>query len=113
MVVWALWMNNVLYFSTGKESVKARNLAKNPNCTMCSEDAAEAVILEGQVETEKNIEVIREFIHRYEKKYKWPLGEMAEAMLSLTDPVFILRPRVGFGFWEKKFASSATRWVFD
>ena len=113
MVVWALWMNNVLYFSTGKESVKARNLAKNPNCTMCTENAAEAVILEGKVETEKNVHVIREFIQRYEKKYDWTLGEMAEGLLSLKDPVFLLKPKVGFGLWEKKFATSATRWLFD
>src|SRR2546423_15346518 len=51
MVVWALWMDGALYFSTGKESRKARNLAANPNCTMCSEDAAETVIVESVVET--------------------------------------------------------------
>lgn len=112
MVVWALWMDGVLYFSTGKDSVKARNLARNRNSSMCTEDAAEAVILEGEVATEKNIEIIREFIRLYEKKYKWKLGEMADGMLSLKDPVFLLRPSVGFGFWEKKFATTATRWLF-
>jgi uncharacterized pyridoxamine 5'-phosphate oxidase family protein len=113
MVIWALWLNGHLYFSTGKETVKARNLARNPNCTMCSENAAEAVVLEGEVQTEKDVEVIRDFIGRYEKKYKWKLGEMAEGLLSLKDPVFFLRPKVGFGLWEKKFSTSATRWLFD
>ena len=113
MVIWALWMDGVLYFSTGKETVKARNLAKNPRCTMCAEKADEAVILEGTVETERDVERIREFIRRYEKKYDWELGEMAEGLLSLKDPVFKLRPAVGFGLWEKKFAPTATKWVFD
>lgn len=113
MVVWALWLHGRLYFSTGRTSRKAQNLAKNPNCTMCTERADEAVILEGAVETERDVEFIREFIRLYEKKYKWKLGEMAEELLSLKDPVFFLRPRVGFGFWEKKFASTATRWLFD
>jgi PPOX class probable F420-dependent enzyme len=113
MVVWALWMDGALYFSTGKESRKARNLAANPNCTMCSEDAAEAVIVEGVVETERNVDRIREFVKRYEKKYEWKLGEMAENMIALKDPVFLLRPKVAFGFWEKKFASTATRWLFS
>lgn len=113
MVIWALWMDGLLYFSTGKDSVKARNLAKNPHCTMCAEKADEAVILEGIVETERDVEHIREFIRRYEKKYDWELGEMAEGLLSLKDPVFILRPSVGFGLWEKKFAPTATKWVFD
>jgi nitroimidazol reductase NimA-like FMN-containing flavoprotein (pyridoxamine 5'-phosphate oxidase superfamily) len=112
MVIWALWMDSQLYFSTGKESRKARNLAQNLTCTMCTDNAAEAVIVEGTVDTERDVERIREFIKKYEKKYKWKLGEMGEDMLSLKDPVFRLRPAVAFGFWEKKFSTSATRWLF-
>jgi pyridoxamine 5'-phosphate oxidase-like protein len=113
MIVWALWMKPLLYFSTGKQSIKARNLARNPNCVMCTERAAEGVILEGLVETERDVARIREFIRLYEKKYKWKLGEMAEKMLSLEDPVYFLRPKVGFGLWEKRFATTATRWLFN
>lgn len=113
MIVWALWMDGVLYFSTGKQSVKARNLAQNQNCVMSTEKANEAVILEGVVETERDVRRIREFIRMYEKKYKWKLGKMADAMLALEDPVFFLRAKVGFGLWEKKFASTATRWLFS
>ena len=113
MIVWALWMDGSLYFSTGKESVKARNLRRNSNCIMANERADEAVVLEGVVETERDVRRIREFIRLYEKKYKWKLGKMAEAMLALKDPVFFLRPRVGFGLWEKKFATTATRWIFE
>ena len=112
MVIWALWMDGVLYFSTGSKSRKANNLAKNPRCVMSTENAAEAIILEGEVETERNVERIREFIRLYEKKYNWKLGEMGEELLSLKEPVFLLRPSVGFGLWEKKFATSATRWLF-
>src|SRR2546426_3425578 len=54
MVVWALWLNGMLYFATGKDSRKARNLFHNPHCTMCTERADEAVILEGAVEAEKD-----------------------------------------------------------
>jgi nitroimidazol reductase NimA-like FMN-containing flavoprotein (pyridoxamine 5'-phosphate oxidase superfamily) len=112
MVVWALWMNGVLYFSTGKESRKARNLAKNPHCTMCNERADEAVILEGTVSVERDLATIRKFIPLYEKKYKWKLGEMGDNMLELKDPVFCLHPKTAFGFWEKKFSTTATRWLF-
>jgi uncharacterized pyridoxamine 5'-phosphate oxidase family protein len=112
MVVWALWMNGRIYFSTGAETVKARNIAKNPRCTMCSEDAAEAVIVEGVVETERNVETIRKFVPSYERKYKFRLGEMGENLIALKDPLFCLRPLVVFGFWEKKFSTSATRWIF-
>jgi uncharacterized pyridoxamine 5'-phosphate oxidase family protein len=113
MIVWALWMDGVLYFSTGKESRKARNLAHNPHCIMCSEKADEGVILEGVIETERDVRRIRQFIKLYEKKYQWKLGKMADNMLSLEDPVFFLKPKVGFGLWEKKFAPTATRWLFN
>lgn len=113
MVVWALWMDGAIYFSTGVNTVKAKNLVSNPHCTICTENAAEAVIVEGAVETERNIETIRRFIPQYEKKYKWKLGEMGENLVALKDPLFYLRPTVAFGLWEKKFATSATRWIFE
>jgi len=112
MVVWALWLDGALYFSTGKDSRKAKNLALNRRSTMCTEDAAEAVILEGLVETERDVAQIQKFIRLYEKKYSWKLGEMARDLTSLKEPVFYLVPAVGFGLWEKKFATSATRWIF-
>lgn len=112
MVIWALWMNGVLYFSTGAKSRKTQNLAHNPNCVMCTDRADEAVILEGTVETERNMEVVRKFVPRYEKKYEWKLGEMGENLIALKDPLFYLRPAKAFGLWEKKFDSSATRWLF-
>ena len=112
MVVWALWLDGAIYFSTGRESRKAKNLRHNPRCTMCTENAAEAVILEGLVDAEREIERIREFIRRYEKKYDWKLGKMAEDFISGKEPVFRLRPQLAFGLWEKKFSSSATRWRF-
>jgi nitroimidazol reductase NimA-like FMN-containing flavoprotein (pyridoxamine 5'-phosphate oxidase superfamily) len=113
MVVWALWLDGMVYFSTGKESRKAKNLAKNPHCVISTENAAEAVIVEGTIDAESDVERIREFILRYEKKYKWKLGEMGQAMLRLEDPVFRLHPSVAFGLWEKKFSTSATRWIFS
>lgn len=113
MIIWALWMDGLLYFSTGTETVKARNLKRNPNCSVCTDKPAEAVVLEGAVETERDVKTIRRFIALYEKKYKYKLGKMGERMIALEDPVFYLRPKVGFGLWEKKFDTSATRWLFQ
>lgn len=113
MVVWALWMDGAIYFSTGANTVKARNLAKNSHCTMCTDNGAEAVIVEGVVETERSVETVRRFVPVYEKKYKWKLGEMAENLIALKDPLFYLRPSVAFGLWEKKFGPSTTKWIFE
>src|SRR5712672_4276002 len=47
MVVWGLWQDGRHLFSTGSKSRKARNLALNANCIVCTEEASEAVIVEG------------------------------------------------------------------
>ena len=47
MIVWGLWMDGVFLFSTGRLSRKARNLAKNRHCVVCTEQADHAVIVEG------------------------------------------------------------------
>jgi uncharacterized pyridoxamine 5'-phosphate oxidase family protein len=113
MVIWALWMDGRLYFATGSTSRKARNLDRDPHCTMCTENAEEAVVLEGTVEREKRVERIREFLKVYEKKYKFDMSGLAGDLLSLKEPVFRLKPKTGFGLAEKTFSTSATRWLFD
>ena len=50
MVVWGLWQDGQFVFSTGSKSRKARNLAQNAACVVCTEDANEAVIVEGTAE---------------------------------------------------------------
>jgi hypothetical protein len=39
MVVWGLWQDGRILFSTGSKSRKARNLTHNANCVLCTEDA--------------------------------------------------------------------------
>lgn len=106
MVIWGLWLEDGFWFSTASTSRKGRNLAQNPKCVIGTDDAAEAVILEGTVEA---IDAQRpeheRFAILYEKKYKWDVREMAQ-------PVYRFRPNVGFGLFEKKFDQTATRWVF-
>ena len=106
MIIWGVWFDDSFWFSTGARSRKARNLAANQRCAIGTDNAAEAVILEG---TAKVIDMQRaefkKFATAYEKKYKWNLREMAQ-------PVYCFHPHVGFGLFEKKFDQSATRWDF-
>ena len=106
MVVWGLWMDGAFYFSTGRESRKARNLSLNSRCIVCTERADEAVIVEGRAELIQDTLQIK-FFSRYEKKYKWDMSAMQE------EPIFKVAPRVAFGLFEKKFVNSATRWEFN
>lgn len=105
MVIWGLWMDGAFLFSTGEKSRKGRNLAENPRCVIGTEKAHEAVIVEGVVEINNDPKLRKKFNKRYQKKYKWDMSAFA-------DPVYLLRPHLAFGLYEKEFQNKATRWQF-
>lgn len=112
MVVWGLWQDGRLLFSTGGKSQKARNLARNPNCAVCTEDANEAVIVEGVADI-ADVAARRKFLSTCEKKYKFDMSSMKDDILAMKEPVFAVRPRIVFALWEKHFQSKSTRWKFE
>ncbi|HKV77993.1 MAG TPA: pyridoxamine 5'-phosphate oxidase family protein [Candidatus Sulfotelmatobacter sp.] len=112
MVVWGLWLDGRFLFSTGSKSRKARNLAENPKCVVCTENAAEAVIVEGIAEV-ADVAARKKLLPAYERKYKFDMSTMKDDILSMKEPVFAVRPRVVFAMWEKHFQSKSTRWKFE
>ena len=111
MVVWGLWLEGAFLFSTGSQSRKARNLAENRRCVVCTEQAEEAVVVEGIAEIAE-VPVRRVFLKKYKPKYNFDMSGMEQDILSMKEPVFAVRPRLAFGLYEKKFTESATRWRF-
>ena len=105
MPVWGLWLDEAFYFSTGSKSRKAKNLAKNPRCVICSDDSAEAVIVEGEVEYVRDSATLEPIFKAYTAKYRMDISGMGE-------PFYRVRPRVAFGLYEKRFGQTATRWSF-
>lgn len=112
MVVWGLWMDGCFYFSTGRQSRKARNLKENNRCIVATEQANQAVIVEGVSEEVLDVELRRGFLKIYERKYKFDMSSMAADILSLEEPIYAVSPATIFGLDEKKFLSAATRWKF-
>jgi uncharacterized pyridoxamine 5'-phosphate oxidase family protein len=112
MVVWGLWMDGIFYFSTGRQSRKARNLSQNANCIIGTERADQAVVVEGVAEEVGDVELRRRFLRIYEKKYDWDMASFEEGILSLKEPIYAVRPKVVFALDEEKFQSAATRWMF-
>jgi nitroimidazol reductase NimA-like FMN-containing flavoprotein (pyridoxamine 5'-phosphate oxidase superfamily) len=108
MPVWGVWLGDGFYFSTGKNTRKAQNLAANPRCVVCSERADEAIIVEGVVEPVDDPSVYARFADAYKAKYDWPVEQA-------TAPAYVVRPRVAFAFIENAddFAGAATRWRFS
>lgn len=112
MVVWGLWQDGRFLFSTGSKSRKARNLAENPRCVVCTDHANEAVIVEGVAEL-ADVPARRKFLAKYKPKYNFDMSSMKDDILSMKEPVFAVRPRVVFALWEKYFQSKSTRWKFE
>ena len=101
--VWGVWLDGLLYFSTGKESRKARNLAANSAVAIHVEGkAGEIVILEGTAEEIDDPAVLRPVWEAYNAKYSWKVEDY---------PFFIVRPLVALSF-EEQLGDTATRWTF-
>jgi len=104
MPIWGIWVDQRFYFSTGGKSRKAKNLARNRKCVVCTEKAHEAVIVEGIAAPVKDKKLIAGVAPYYHKKYKpWKLDPK-------MGPIFEVRPQVAFAMYEKKFAETATKW---
>lgn len=103
MPVWGVWLDDAFSFSTGRKSRKGQNLAANPACTITNDDGAEAVIIEGQAIEVDDAVALDRIAAAYKKKYKMdPRG--------MKEPIYRVHPKTVFGFIEKSFPKSATRW---
>jgi hypothetical protein len=105
MIIWGLWLDGAFWFGTGRKTQKARNLAANPECVVGTQDAAEAVIVEGVAELVTDAGLRRKLEPLSRHKYGISGGDGSE-------PVYRVRPRRAFGLIEKTFPKTATRWTF-
>jgi len=112
MIVWGLWHGAVFYFSTGSRSRKARNLESNAHCVIGTEQAHEAVVVEGAAERVCDVEQLKAFLDLYQRKYDYDMSAMRQDILALREPIFAVRPNVAFGLEEASVLQNATRWRF-
>jgi nitroimidazol reductase NimA-like FMN-containing flavoprotein (pyridoxamine 5'-phosphate oxidase superfamily) len=106
MPVWGLWLDDRFYFSTGRRSRKARNLARSSRCVVCNESAEAAVIAEGTAREVTDPAVFARLAPAYHRKYRpWKLD-------PAIGPIYEVHPRVVFGVVERTFPRSTTRWAF-
>ena len=105
--VWGTWLDEKFYFSTFARSQKARNLAADPRCVVCTDGADEAVIVEGIAKEVTDPAVSEKFKAAYEQKYQ-------EEIDTAQGVMYAVQPRVAFAFIStaEDFPGSATRWRF-
>jgi general stress protein 26 len=104
--VWAVWFDGALYFSTGGESRKARNLAAEARCTIAPADSPDSVVIEGTATRLTDRAAIAAASEAYTAKYGSGLPDPSE------NPVYAVRPSTAIGIDEAAFTASATRWRF-
>jgi len=106
MPVWGVWLDEVFYFSTGRQSRKGRNLATRPEVVVHLESGDEVVVFEGTVEEFNDSAFFARFAEIYQAKYNFkPEPDPQNAYYRLN-------PRVVFAWKENDFVNSATRWEF-
>ncbi|MBL7494103.1 pyridoxamine 5'-phosphate oxidase family protein [Frankia sp. AgB1.9] len=108
MPVWGVWLGDALWFSSGEESRKARNLSIRPFATLTTDNAAEPVVVEGRTDRIRAATTIGHFTAAVNTKYRtdYPVS------FFTANVTFRLRPSTAFALTDSNFTGSPTRWAF-
>jgi hypothetical protein len=106
--IWAVWVDEELYFTSSPETATARNLSSQPTAVAHTESGAEVVIVEGMVSRPAPNEVPVEVVDAYETKYGWRLDPFDAGM-----PYYLLKPAVARTWLSADLRGTATRWEFE
>jgi hypothetical protein len=111
MVVWGIWWEEALWFSTGRRTRKAKNIAANAHCVIGTEKADEAVILEGVAQEITDRAIWKQIVEIYNRKYGGDVGPLLETSNSC---VFRVASQTAFAQDEhaENFVDAVTRWTF-
>lgn len=117
--VLGLWLDETLYFNTGRTTRKARDLAVNPHCAVTVPGHDVDLVVEGTARHVRDPAWLQRVADGFPAKYPWwhPFvheGEFYDpADERRADPrhVFAVTPAVVFAFGKEK-GFSASRWRF-
>lgn len=110
MPVWAVWLEDALWFSSSRASRKARNIAAGSRCAIATDNPYEPVVIEGRAELIDVLADITRFVAAVNQKYRtdYPVDFFTRP----DNACYRLRPIWAFGLMEADFTGSPTRWTF-
>jgi hypothetical protein len=116
-----IWLDGALYFCTGPDERKAKNLVRNPRCiltTGCNRLDGLDLVVEGQAARVSDAAELRSVADTFELKYGAHFTAPEGTWSGLGDTIrrdeaLVLRvaPLTAFGF-GKGTLYSQTRWIF-
>jgi hypothetical protein len=101
--VWGAWVDDAVWFSCGPNSRKARNLDRDPRCSITSDKPSEPVVLDAVVERIPGREGAQRFADISTAKYE--IEYSVEFFAS--NALFAAHPTSAFGLDEADFTGSA------
>lgn len=107
--VWGVVYEDMIYFGTGKSSVKGRNIAERPEIVAHLESGNDCVVIEGHAEIVTDMKLAEALSPLYGAKYD-PFKPSAEELLS--GGLYQVTPHLVMAWKEMDFPKTATRWVF-
>ena len=110
MPVWAVWHAGRLWFSSSNGSRKARNLGREPRCTVSTDNPLEPVVVQGQVERVTGGDELMAMLRAENAKYGTAYGP--DMVDPASNSVFALRPEWVFALDSSDFTGSPTRFTF-
>jgi nitroimidazol reductase NimA-like FMN-containing flavoprotein (pyridoxamine 5'-phosphate oxidase superfamily) len=118
----SVWLDGTLYFCTGPDERKAKNLSRNPHCALttgCNIEDGLDVVVEGEAVRLTDDSELQQLADAYVAKYGevWRFGVRDGAFVHGTDErsvalVFEVAPAKVLAF-GKGAVFSQTRWVFE
>jgi nitroimidazol reductase NimA-like FMN-containing flavoprotein (pyridoxamine 5'-phosphate oxidase superfamily) len=107
--IWAVWVEETLYFAIGKTSRKGKNIAHDSRVVIHLESGDDTLIFEGTAEEFTDLDVLQAVVDIYAAKYDYkPTIPMAEG-----EGFFVLRPTKAMAWLESDFEKSAARFTFE
>ncbi len=110
MPVWGVWLRERLWFSSGLQSRKARDLAEEPRCTLTTDDAQNPVVVDGIAHQVTDPGGIAAFLDAMNTKYR--AGMTADFLDPRVNGTFTVRPERVVALTHDDFTGSPTRWTF-
>ena len=111
MPVWGVWLERAVWFSSSRQSRKARNLTAQPSCVVTTDNAVEPVVVEGRAELVTDPEPLSTFLDALNAKYE------TQTELDFLDPavnaVYRVQPLAVIALDDESFRESPTRWLFQ